>query len=315
MDRAAATSDTAGTGRLVFDLGFHRGEDTEHYLAMGHRVVAVEADPGLWKKGTERFSGAIDAQRLVLLNAAVVGAGRGLSEVHFHPHGSRSEWGSVDPRWVRRNKELFGSPNDPPVSVVAISLPELVHCHGCPWYLKIDIEGADEEVLEDLSVLDELPEYVSWETGKESYRSVRARHRSMHALGYDRFRIVQQCYQDDRPAVMSKEGFPVHLLPGSSGPLPADLPQPWRSLEGTLRRYLLLFLIYRLIGPGSIFQRASRSERAWLSALPKRIVAWADRRRMPFPGWYDSHARWNAGNLRKQAGSVEAHRISQPRPR
>ena len=29
---------------LVFDLGFHRGEDTDHYLALGHRVVAVEAN-------------------------------------------------------------------------------------------------------------------------------------------------------------------------------------------------------------------------------------------------------------------------------
>ena len=28
---------------LVFDFGFHRGEDTGYYLAMGQRVVAVDA--------------------------------------------------------------------------------------------------------------------------------------------------------------------------------------------------------------------------------------------------------------------------------
>jgi hypothetical protein len=28
---------------LIFDVGFHRGEDTDFYLKKGFRVVAVEA--------------------------------------------------------------------------------------------------------------------------------------------------------------------------------------------------------------------------------------------------------------------------------
>ena len=32
---------------LIFDLGMHRGEDTELYLKKGFRVVAVDADAEL----------------------------------------------------------------------------------------------------------------------------------------------------------------------------------------------------------------------------------------------------------------------------
>ena len=76
---------------LVFDLGFHRGEDTDHYLAMGHRVVAVEANPSLAKQGRERFAAAISSGELTLIHAAVLGEGRALSAVAFHPHPSPFE--------------------------------------------------------------------------------------------------------------------------------------------------------------------------------------------------------------------------------
>ena len=30
---------------LIFDIGFHKGEDTLFYLLKGYRVIAVDADP------------------------------------------------------------------------------------------------------------------------------------------------------------------------------------------------------------------------------------------------------------------------------
>jgi len=46
---------------LVFDLGFHRGEDTGYYLAMGRRVVAVDASAELIAAGRERFAAELAA--------------------------------------------------------------------------------------------------------------------------------------------------------------------------------------------------------------------------------------------------------------
>ena len=33
--------------RLIFDVGMHKGEDTEFYLSRGHEVVGVEANRGI----------------------------------------------------------------------------------------------------------------------------------------------------------------------------------------------------------------------------------------------------------------------------
>jgi len=174
------------TAQLVFDLGFHRGEDTDHYLALGHRVVAVEANPNLAEQGQERFAAAINSGQLTLVHAAVLGEARALSVVAFHPHPSRSEWGSVDLRWVQRNAEAHGLPHDAPLMVQATTLQQLVAQFGTPWLLKIDIEGTDEEVLVDLAALDEKPAFVSWETGKESLAAVLAVPAAVCALRPDR---------------------------------------------------------------------------------------------------------------------------------
>ena len=281
---------TAAAHRLVFDLGFHLGEDTDHYLALGHRVVALEANPALAQQGRERFAAAIAAGQLTLVNAAVVSQARGLRQVAFHPHPSRSEWGSVDLRWVRRNAEAHGLPHAEPIPVEAVCLEELVARHGCPWLLKIDIEGADEEVLADLQRLAERPAHVSWETGKESLRAVLAQHRRLRQLGYGRFRIVQQAHLERGPGIRLADGSQYRFQPGASGPTPADSPQPWRSLRWVALQYRLLFLLYGLIGPRSLFVRASRSRHRWLAWGPQRLRRWADSRAIPFPGWVDSHA-------------------------
>jgi hypothetical protein len=56
---------------LIFDLGFHNGDDTAFYLAKGSRVVAVEAHPELVEAGLRRFSSEIRGGRLILLHKAV----------------------------------------------------------------------------------------------------------------------------------------------------------------------------------------------------------------------------------------------------
>lgn len=70
--------------------------------------------------------------------------------------------------------------------------------YGCPKCLKIDIEGADAALLADFSPLRVLPEFVSWEMGKESLRTVFQQHRQLESLGYGRFRMVQEDYQEQQ---------------------------------------------------------------------------------------------------------------------
>jgi FkbM family methyltransferase len=278
---------------LVFDLGFHRGEDTGYYLAMGRRVVAVDASAELIAAGRERFAAELQAGQLTLVHGAVVGAAQRAhtEELLFHPHPERSEWGSVDLRWVRRNAEAHGLPHAPPVRVPALCLEELVALHGCPGFLKIDIEGADEAVLADLARLAVRPATVSWETGKESLRGVLRQHRRLAALGYRHFRVVQQAFLEHTPPALGPDGRCWTFEPGCSGPMPELSLQPWRGLGWVRAQYTLLFLAYGLVGPRSWFRAASRQRSRWIGGLPRCIQRWAERRRLPLPGWVDSHAQ------------------------
>jgi FkbM family methyltransferase len=180
--------------QLVFDLGFHKGEDTLNYLNAGYRVVAVEADPALYASGLAQFAESIEKKQLTLIHAAVVGWRRRQSSgtLLFHPHAANSLWGTASASFRERNEHVHGKPHEPPIEVPTTSLERLITEHGCPFLLKVDIEGLDAEVVNDLERLTVLPAYVSWETGKHSLREVMASHLRLRRLGYGRFRIAQQ---------------------------------------------------------------------------------------------------------------------------
>lgn len=290
---AAHHAEPAG---LVFDLGFHRGEDTGYYLAMGRRVVAVEASAELVAAGRQRFAAALASGQLSLVHGAVVGSAQRARSARllFYPHPQRSEWGSVDARWVRRNAEAHGLPHADPVAVPALSLEELVRRHGCPAFLKIDIEGADEAVLADLSRLAVRPGTVSWETGKESLRAVLRQHRQLRRLGYRRFRVVQQAYQERQAPARLAGGGSWVFEPGCSGSLPELSQRPWRTLGWVSGQYVLLFLAYALVGPHSKFRAVARRP-GRLGQLARSLERWARARCLPLPGWVDSHATLGSG--------------------
>ena len=48
---------------LVYDVGLHKGEDTEYYLKKGFRVIAIEANPQLISECKARFREAIALYR------------------------------------------------------------------------------------------------------------------------------------------------------------------------------------------------------------------------------------------------------------
>ena len=57
--------------RLIYDVGAHKGEDTEFYLKMGFDVVAIEPMAELFESLSTRFVKEVADGRLTLLNVAV----------------------------------------------------------------------------------------------------------------------------------------------------------------------------------------------------------------------------------------------------
>jgi FkbM family methyltransferase len=184
MSRAAVQSD------LVYDIGLHDGEDTRFYLENDFRVVAVDANPACIRGAAQRFEGAIREGRLTLVHAAVAAHDTPAS-VTFHL-SAESSWSSLLPGIAGRDRTPMVE-----IEVPATTVRDLLARFGTPYYLKVDIEGADDAALESLNSTPFRPTYVSVEaecapdsgTGDDdALRKLEL----LGELGYRRFKLVDQ---------------------------------------------------------------------------------------------------------------------------
>ena len=63
--------DTPKDKNLIFDVGLHRGEDTEFYLKKGFRVVAFEANPELVALCSQKFMPFMNQGQLNIIQGAI----------------------------------------------------------------------------------------------------------------------------------------------------------------------------------------------------------------------------------------------------
>lgn len=186
---------------LIYDIGFHKGEDTLFYLLKGYNVVAVDADIELIEEGKSSFKEYIDNGRLILLNYAITNESD--KDINFFI-SQNTLWNSTKGTVASRqgNKTLKKK-------VRSKRLDDLFREYGTPFYCKIDIEGNDIIALRTIEYSDEKPPYISVETeclgenetiaiGKELETLER-----LHQLGYRRFKLVDQ----QTLTVLSKRDF------------------------------------------------------------------------------------------------------------
>jgi FkbM family methyltransferase len=176
---------------LIFDLGFHNGDDTDYYLSLGYSVIAVEANPILVKKGKRRFSDAIESGKLILHNRAFSDVS-GLIKFYIHP--SNYDWSSC----ILDRVTWDGS--EPIVTEIeTIDLYNL-YDYGDPYYVKTDVEGHDvimvKQLLEIINHgIKPKPTFVSFELSKRDYFEIFS---YLHVAGYDRYQLVNQRNNDGR---------------------------------------------------------------------------------------------------------------------
>ncbi len=139
------------------------------------------------------------------------------------------------------------------IEVNCVPLRHLIALHGMPTYLKIDIEGADELVIDQMSQLPYLPAYVSVEDCRFGFRYLE----KLMALGYDAFKLSNQASVQD----CVDEEIGHRFVSGSSGPMGEQVPGEWYSGEGILRAYA------------------------------ERVRTQENERRSPPGVWWDIHAR------------------------
>jgi FkbM family methyltransferase len=238
---------------LVFDVGLHDGRDTSYYLDRGYKVVGVDAREDAIQMAEKTFASAVRGGRLTLVHAAVVASGAPATTPFYI---------SVQSSWSSLVESIAGRDGlqTQRIEVPTTSVSSLLTRFATPYYLKIDIEGADETALEDLLRTDARPTFVSVEaesaddagtTEREALRKLEL----LAELGYHRFKLVDQdslrvLSRDDhalgprrdvvsriRRKLFQRDGPRVHVLRvggrrtmfalGATGPFGDDLAGAW----------------------------------------------------------------------------------------
>lgn len=255
---------------LIYDVGAHRGEDSEFYLKAGYRVVAVEANPRLAEDLRSRFASEVAAGRYIVIERAIAAEAGSLT---FFVNDALSDWGTTDPKWAARNAR-FGAPSRP-IAVTAERFATVLSSQGCPHYCKIDVEGADPLCLAGLAETGMRPPMLSIETEGESWAALKAEFRALTALGYTRFKVVDQ-RRHPRGPFQARDGasFSHDFAPGASGPFGDAIPGPWLCARQAMRRYRLVYLRYKLLDNNPRLIRAL--QRIPLLRRLTRLVTWHD---------------------------------------
>ncbi len=275
---------------LIFDVGMHEGEDTDFYLHKGFDVVAFEANPELIVKCKGRFNEAIAQGRLRIVEGAIAPASAGPT-VTFYKN-AYSIWGTIDQRWANRN-EMLGAASEK-IVVPRVDMGDAFRDFGVPYYCKIDIEGADTLVLDELKAHAVRPHCLSIETEKVSFASLKADVLRLSALGYLKFKPVQQ---ESVPGTVlgtkTLQGADLRYVfqHHASGPFGEDIPQAWLDAAGVLGAYKAIFRSYRLFGDDAVLNAVSGSpDGERLKRAISRAYKLSTGHQGPLPGWHDLHA-------------------------
>lgn len=279
---------------LIFDVGMHKGEDTEFYLRKGFRVVAFEADPDLVVFCKAKLNEFIDRGQLTIVEGAIVPLSEeGLRQetVKFYKNSDVSVWGTVCPDWADRNVQKGTSSSV--IEVPAIDFASELKKHGIPHYMKIDIEGCDIVCLNALQGFKERPSYISIESDKKSFKNCTREIDLFSELGYTYFQAIEQFMipQSQSPPFPAREGEYInqHFQAGCSGLFGSELNGSWKPRNEILRQYRLIHIGYFLLGDNGVMKKWRFPGLGMVQSLTRRVVGLLTHGAVP--GWYDTHAR------------------------
>ncbi|MGA3131145.1 MAG: FkbM family methyltransferase [Terracidiphilus sp.] len=140
--------------RLVFDIGLSNGDDSRYYLDLGYSVVGVEANPLRVDECKLRFEKEIEQGRMKVVNLGVLKQPGSFTFYRNLVMDDRSSFVQRD-----GNQEDWEE-----IEIRCVTTRDLIDEHGTPYFMKVDIEGADLQALATLP-LSNCPPYVSLELG------------------------------------------------------------------------------------------------------------------------------------------------------
>lgn len=133
----------AGCGDVVVDLGANVGEVSEYFCAKGAKVYAYEPNPHAF----DVLSRRLGQKSNVFLHKAAVSNFTGSSKLWLHENHKDSEVGFSQSGSLQAEKENV---SDDSVEVDVLNIKGVLDQHESIKILKIDIEGGEYDIMDEV---------------------------------------------------------------------------------------------------------------------------------------------------------------------
>jgi FkbM family methyltransferase len=168
-------------GDLVFDIGAHVGDRIAAFRRLGARVVAVEPQPAL----VFTLNILYGRDRNIAIERKAVGRNTGTMRMMINVDNPTISTASDTFMQAARDAVGWeGQVWDKSIEVPATTLDALIVTHGIPSFIKIDVEGFEEEALAGLT---QPVKTLSFEFTTIQRDAARACVQCCVSLGYLRF--------------------------------------------------------------------------------------------------------------------------------
>jgi FkbM family methyltransferase len=195
-----------------YDIGVLHGCDTDYALSRNYEVIAVEANPYLYKELSEKYG---NNRRVCLIHYALVPEQYERRQVFLHLNKEHPEWSSCVRKW-----------NQETIKVPSIKLSDLFRDCGVPDVLKMDIESMEKIILQSLQTLPQRPPYIICEFSSGELVQL------LRDMGYNKFRISNQNKRNWNCGF----DFDNH----GSGPFGDELNGPWKTQDELMMEFRTL---------------------------------------------------------------------------
>lgn len=237
------TSQTCSERRVIYDFGSNNGDDIDYYLLKADLVVAIEANPTLCQSMLERYAVPVSEGRLIVENCVVQTTSQPYVDFYIPRPGiyglSNHHSTFVDPDTL---PGVFnGRSKYTVMTIKAKRASEIVACYGDPYYIKVDLEHSDAEILSELFHAGVRPAFISAEShsidvfaqlvANGSYRQFNLVHgSSVSAVYSDRlFCTESKSLLKPGDEQNSDQLIRVKFPHGSAGPFGDDIDGEWLS--------------------------------------------------------------------------------------
>jgi len=124
-------------GQLVFDIGANQGQMTRRYIEAGGKVVAVEPQSELTSH--RNFNGVFSIKHMCVADKP--------GKIDFYECVGHSVSSSCLKKWRNHYPEKEWRK----ITVPCVTLDMLIKEFGIPKFIKLDVEGYEDKVLDGLS--------------------------------------------------------------------------------------------------------------------------------------------------------------------